>query len=145
MWPDGNPVGDGMTMDLLQGILVQLIKCEPGVFDIPFSKPLRSNEPVTRWLIVCTRALSSLIVGALTRWNRVLSFLCVYTPSRNNMWKCIFKFKAEPNRWISVTVPVCASLRVELALFIRSVDKARYTRPSTCPIIAGSRANKKRN
>jgi hypothetical protein len=44
---------------------------------------------------------------------------------------------ALPNRWISVTAPVCAVFRVNPALFIRRADMARSTIPSTRPISSG--------
>jgi hypothetical protein len=39
-----------------------------------------------------------------------------YTPSGTSMWKCTFRFKALPKRWMSVTAPHCAWRRVSPAL-----------------------------
>jgi hypothetical protein len=35
------------------------------------------------------------------------------------MWKCTFRFSAEPKRWISVTAPVAPQARVRPALSMR--------------------------
>ena len=44
----------------------------------------------------------------------------------------MLRLSADPNRWISVTAPLRAVLRVNPAFLIRCVDM-RYTMPSTWP------------
>ena len=75
---------------------------------------------------VCVSPVSSALLGGVTqRKRRELSGRSTYTPSRNNMWKWMFRFSALPNRWIKVTAPAWAVLREKPAFLIRNVAMQR--------------------
>lgn len=61
------------------------------------------------------------------------------------MWKCTFRFSAEPNRWISVTAPVAPVARVRRAFLRIWLAISPYTIASTCVSTSGSLASKNRS
>jgi hypothetical protein len=61
------------------------------------------------------------------------------------VWKCTFRFSAEPKRCTSVTAPVTPVARVRPALLMKWREIVRYTTASTSVSASGSVANKNRN
>lgn len=74
--------------------------------------------------------------GARRRRNTGGSPSMRYAQSRNSIWKWIFRLSALPKRWISVTTPVLAVMRVQHTCSIRRASMARQTMPYPWLIIS---------
>jgi hypothetical protein len=67
-----------------------------------------------------TSSSSASRVGAGLAKNATPSPRLTYTPSSTTTWKCVCKFRLEPNRWTKVTAPVCASVYPALFAQLRA-------------------------